>query len=258
MSKNATLINKLSGTALVALLGVPLAFGPASAQQSDTTGSEQSSQSGDMNQSQTSGTSADSGQGSGNTQTDAVVATVGDAEIRGSDLLTVIGILPSELQSQPPQMLIPIALEQLIFRELIIEQALSEGLAEDPEVAALVGNSAQTAQEDALVQVWLDRRQEAALTDEAVQQAYDDAQAQNESLPPLEQVRPQIEEFLRQQAVQASRMELQQGADIVLYDATGRPMEQQADQTGTTSSGTDGSATNGQSGDDAGSDEQSD
>lgn len=152
------------------------------------------------------------GQLAGAEQQNTVVATVGDAESRGSDVMTVIGMLP-------PQMLVPMALQQLIFRELILEQARSQNLADDPEVVALVESSAQTAEDDAMVQVWLEREMATVVTDEAVQQAYSDTQAQGQQdLPPIDALRPQIEQHLRQQAVQDIQARLRQGADIVLYD----------------------------------------
>ena len=40
-------------------------------------------------------------------------------------------------------------------------------------------------------------------------------------------MRPQIEQYLRQQAMQQIRTRLREGADVVLYDPTGRPVEQQ-------------------------------
>ena len=157
--------------------------------------------------------------------------------------MTVIGMLPPQLQSQPPQMLVPMALEQLILRELILEEARGQNLAEDPEVQALVENSAQTAEEDAMVQIWLDREMAGVVTDEAVQQVYKGAQAQGaQNLPPVEDVRPQIEQHLRQQAMQDIQMRLREGADVVFYDPTGRPMEQQG-----SGSNTSGTASSGQS-----------
>ena len=221
--------SNMRSTAIAALLSLPFASGAAFAQQSQETG--QTDQSATPSQDTAQQQSATgSGQSAGDQQTDAVVATVGDAEIRGSDVMTVIGMLPPQLQSQPPQMLVPMALEQLILRELILEEARSQNLAGDPDVQALVESSAQTAEEDAMVQIWLDREMANVVTDEAVQQVYEGAQAQGaQNLPPVEEVRPQIEQHLRQQAMQDIQMRLRQGADVVLYDPTGRPIEQQQD-----------------------------
>lgn len=177
---------------------------------------------------------------------DTLLATVGDAEIRGSDVMTVIGMLPPELAAQPPDMLIPMAMEQLILRELILAEARRENLAEDPEVIALVEGSMQGAEEDALVQVWIDREMANTVSEEAVQQAYSDLQAQSEQdVPPLEQLRPQIEQFLRQQAMRDIAYRLQEGAEIVLYDAAGQPIDR---ETGAAGGATDGQATDGEAG----------
>ncbi|TGN43640.1 hypothetical protein E4L95_20445 [Paracoccus liaowanqingii] len=281
-----TTASRLSSTAVAAALFLPLAFGPVWAQDAQTGGQPDSGtavqgqgtgHSPSTGQTQDSGQNQHSGQQqgqqqpgdsaddmSGGAQADTLVATVGGTEIRGSDLMTVIGALPPQLQSQSPQMLVPIALEQLIMRELIVEKARSENLAEDPEVTELVSGAMQVAEEDALVQVWLERELAKSVTDEAVQQSYDDAQAQGQQdLPPLEDLRPQIEQHLRSQAVEDLRIQLREGADIVLYDATGRPLVEtdQGTQTsdasnqaggGNTSSGTSGS-NNGASSDSSGS-----
>ncbi|CUH12185.1 hypothetical protein JSE7799_00203 [Jannaschia seosinensis] len=214
------LSKNMRSTALAAFLSLPVATGAAYAQQSQ-----------DADEPMQEAPAQQSGQTAGSPQADAIVATVGDAEIRGADLMTVIGALPPQLQSQPPQMLVPMALEQLILRELILQEARGQNLADDPEVVALVEGSAEAAEEDAIVQVWLNRELASAVTDEAVQQAYESAQAQGQQdLPPVEEVRPQIEQYLRQQALQDVQARLQQDADIVLYDPTGRPVEQQEGQ----------------------------
>lgn len=234
-----TLTNwKMRSTALAAVLSLPFATGAALAQEatatdqaSPATQSEQTSSPDQQTAQMDAQTNAQSaGQdASGNPQPDALVATVGEAEIRGDDVMTVVGMLPPQLQAQSPQMLVPIALEQLIMRELVLEKARSENLAQDPEVTELVRRTTEDAEKNAMVQVWLDREMAKAVSDEAVQQSYDEAQAQGQQdLPPLEVVRPQIEQHLRQQAMQEIRVMLREGADVVLYDPTGRPIEEPA------------------------------
>ena len=122
-------------------------------------------------------------------------------------------------------MLVPMALQQLILRELILAEARAQNLAEDPDVVALVEGSMQAAEEDAMVKIWLDRELADVVSDETVRQVYEQAQGQQD-LPPLEEARPQIEQMLVQQAMQEIQTRLRQGAEIVLYDPTGRPMEQ--------------------------------
>ena len=235
--------SKMRSTAVAALLSLPLASGAAFAQQSQ--GSEQTQQQGSQSEAATqqqSGQASNApGQAGGTQQPDSVVARVGDAEILGSDVMTVIGTLPPQLQSQPPQMLVPIALQQLILRELILEEARSQNLADDPEVVALVDGATQAAEENAMVQVWLNRQMANVVTDEAVQGVYEDAQAQGQQeLPELSVVRPQIEQHLRSQAMQDIQTRLRQGADIVLLDPTGRPVEQQQTNQGQQSNGASG------------------
>lgn len=259
----------LQSTAIAALLSVPLMGGAAMAQQSQDTDQNTSSTASEATSNADQANSAQAGSGqtgseqAGDTQgQDSVLATVGDAEIRGSDVMMVIGNLPPQLQSQPTQMLVPMALEQLIFRELVLEQARSQQLADDPEVIALVEQSAPGVEEDAMVQVWIDRELGNVVTDEAVQGVYDQAKAQGQqNLPTLEQARPQIEQFLQQQAIRDIQTRLMQGADVVFYDASGQPMEQSQDgssadqpaqNSGTgNSDSTTGSAADGQSGDGA-------
>ena len=233
---------RMCSTAVAAVLSRPLGSGATLAQ--ETGRSDQSATPAqEQTQQQSSQSTTGPGQMGGDRQQDAVVATVGEAEILGSDVMTFIGMLPPQLQSQPPQMLVPLALEQLIFRELILEDARAQNLADDPEVVALVDGATQTAADDAMVQVWIDRETAGVVTDEAVQQAYDQAQSQGaQDLPPLEDVRPQIEQHLRQQALQEIRTRLSEGADIVVYDPTGRPVEQQPGS-GVTGGATGGGAT---------------
>ena len=255
-----TIMNgKMGSTALAVAFALPLTLGTAWAQQSQGTdqSSETANQSQDSSQSQSSGqqqtpqqssqSAGSSGGTSNDGQANALVATVGGAEIRGSDVLTVIGMLPPQLQSQSPDMLVPIALEQLIMRELILEKARSQNLAEDPEVVSLVTGSTQAAEKDAMVQVWLDRELAKTVTDEAVQKSYDEAQQGQKDFPPLEAVRPQIEQHLRRQALEELRTQLREGADIVLYDPTGKPVEGSSSGSQSSETSRSGNTTNGQS-----------
>lgn len=219
--------SNLRSTAIAAIISLPFTTGAAFAQdtqqsagQAETT----STQSGDATQQQSPSSSTQNGSDS---QPDVVVATVGGSNIMSSDLMTVIDMLPPQMKSQPPEMLVPMAMEQLILRQLILAEAQAQNLAEDAEVIALIGGATQSAEDDAIVQVWLDREMANVVTDEAVQNAYNEASGQNEQeLPPIAEVRPQIEQYLRQQAMQDIRIELREGADVVFFDATGNPVEQ--------------------------------
>lgn len=162
-------------------------------------------------------------------QEDLLIATVGDAEIRRSDVIDAIGQLPPQLQQQAPEMLIPLAIDQLVTRELILQEARNTDLAQDPEVLALApDNATETARENALVQVWLDRELKERVTDDKVQAAYDAIKAQfGAQAPELDQLRPQIEGQLRQQAFAEISGDLQTDAEITVYGPDGQPVEQQ-------------------------------
>lgn len=230
-----TLTNwNMRSTALAAVLSLPFAAGPVLAQEATTdqgspmTQGEESAPQGMPGMDQ--GASSGSSEAAGNPMPDALVATVGETEIRGEDVMAVVGMLPPQLQTQSPQMLVPIALEQLIMRELVLEKARADSLAQDPEVTEMVRRTTEEAETNAMVQVWLDREMAKAVSDEAVQQSYDEARSQGQQdLPPLEEVRPQIEQHLRQQAMQDIRTQLREGADVVLYDLEGQPIEDEGE-----------------------------
>ena len=169
----------------------------------------------------------ETGQAKAGQDEDMVVAKVGDREIRRSDVLTVIGMLPPQLQQQPPEMLIPIALDQLVMRELILQEAMEDGLANDPTVSALGEGSPEGAKEDAMVQVWLEQELGKAVTEEKVQQTYDTVKQQmGDQAPDVETLRPQIEQELRQQAFLDLSRDLQEDAEITLYGPDGQAVTQ--------------------------------
>ena len=158
---------------------------------------------------------------------DALVAKVGDREIRRSDVLTVIGMLPAQLQQQPPEMLIPIALDQLVMRELILQEAKDAGLESDPAVSALDAGAPEREKEDAMVQTWLEQELGKAVTEEKVQETYTTLKQQmGDQAPDVETLRPQIEQELRQQAFLDLSRDLQEGAEITLYGPDGQAVTQ--------------------------------
>ncbi|MDG4647919.1 hypothetical protein P6F26_05640 [Roseibacterium sp. SDUM158017] len=178
--------------------------------------------------------SGSSGSGESQTQSsvsqlispDQLVASVGEAEISGADVTEFIESLPPGMRQQPPQMLISMAVQQIVLRELLLQEAEAQNLGEDPEVELIVEQAADVAREDALVQVYLVREIEARVTDEAVQQTYDQiAEQTEEELPPLEDVRLQIEQQLQQQAVRGIQQDLAADVEIVFYGPDGEPME---------------------------------
>lgn len=211
-------------------LAVPLWAGAALAQETqDAEGSQETQAQGteQADQGQQAGDAGQQGQGQ-DAANDVLIATIGDAEIRNSDILRAIGDLPPPLNAQPPEMLVPMALQQLLLREAIVQEARSQGLGEDPEVRTLVEGATQAAEEDALVQVWLQRELENRVTPEAVDQAYAglEAMAGDQPLPPLEELRPQLEQSLAQQAFGEIQASLLSNADITVYGPDGQPLEQ--------------------------------
>lgn len=159
-------------------------------------------------------------------QPDTVVARVGPVDIRSTEVLTAIGMMPERFQAQPPELLIPIALEQLVLRQLILQQATTQELATDPAIQILAEEAAQAAREDVLVQVWLERELDERVTQEEVQTAYDTLQSGSETeLPPLDQVRGQVEQSLRQQEIQTLTEELLESDLVVYYGPDGQPVE---------------------------------
>ncbi len=190
-------------------------------------------------------------------QPDGVVARVGAVDIRRSDVMTQIGMLPERVRAQPPELLIPMAVEQLVLRQLILQEASTQELATDPQVQILTEEAAQAARNNVLVQVWLERELGERVTDEAVQAAYDALQATSEAeLPPLDQVRGQVEQSLQQQEIGVLTQELLGSDLVVFYGPDGQPMEAiEADAAGTA---TGGAAGDSGAGADTGTDEAAD
>ena len=206
--------------AIGASLSLAVAAGPALAQDNATAG--QTGQSSQSTQADQSATSGQSGEQSRSLAPETVLALVGDSEIRGADLIEFISAMPPRMRQQPPQMLMSMALDQVILRELLLQEAQAQNLAEDPRVTEIVDRNAQVAQEDAMVAVFLEDQLASRVSDEQVQQTYEQLQSQagaDQSLPPLEALRPQIERQLQQQAVQALRDELVQDVEVVVYGA---------------------------------------
>ena len=114
---------------------------------------------------------------------DPIVATVGDHEIRQSDVLEGIQALPPQYSQQvPPEILIPAIAEQLAVGRAVQDLGYEAGLADDAEVLERMAEA-----EGTIVQaVWLERELSEAMTDERLEAAYE---AFLEANPPVEQVR---------------------------------------------------------------------
>lgn len=211
MTFEAFLRRSVAGVALAAAFGVT----PLTAQEEDN------DTSGATNQAQ-SGTPFDASGSSQSIAPETVLAMVGDSEIMGAEVIEFISALPPRMREQPPQVLTSMALDQVILRELLLQEAQSQNLSEDPRVTEIVDQEAELAQEDAMVAVLLEDELAERVSADQVQQAYDRLQtrtADNQDLPLLDVLRPQIEQQLQQQAVRTLRDELIQDADVVVYGA---------------------------------------
>lgn len=256
MAVAVTLIKtRLLSTAGAVALTLPLWAGASLAQdaQAQTQGAEQADQ---AQQSSDPGPATNGQQAQGQVSgPDALFATVGDAEIHNSDVMQAIGAFPPPLNAQPPEMLVPMAVQQLLLREAIVQEARAQGLGEDPEVQSLVEGATQAAEEDALVQVWLQRELQGRVTPEAVDQAYASLQALagDQPVPELEQIRPQIEQSLAQLAFNDIQSALLANANIILYGPDRQPIDQQpVEGQNATGGQASGGGTGDQSGDTAG------
>ncbi|MHA6346953.1 hypothetical protein [Roseivivax sp. CAU 1761] len=79
-------------------------------------------------------------------------------------------------------------------------------------------------QDMAMVRVFLERETGNAVSDDRVQQTYDKIKENAETeIPPLEDVRPQIEQHLRQEAYADLSKRLQNETQIVFYEPDGEP-----------------------------------
>lgn len=217
---------------VVSLAAAPLYAQETDSNTSDTSDTQTETTQADSGESTDAGTDSTSANDASSTDAgeDRVVVRVGDADILGSDISGAISLLPPQLQQQPPEMLIPMAVNQLIARELILRQAIADNLAEDPEVVALVDEARMASEQDAMVQIWLQRELAGRVTDEDVQAKYEEIKANSEQeIPPLEAVRAQIEQQLRQEAFVGLEEDLREDVEIVYYGPDGTPQTASSD-----------------------------
>jgi len=225
----------LAGVAAIALtLGAPALAQNTGANEEQATGTgQQMQQSGAAADSAAGGVTAPAGQ-------NLLIVTVGGAEIREADVMAALQSLPPQARQQPPQVLVPAVVNQLILRELVLEEARDEGLEEDPEVTALAGGvgGGDEALEQALVQIWFQRELDDRVGEDDIAAAYEDMQEANPDMQqPLADVRPQIETMLQREAAAAVGAELREDAEITFYDEAGNPVEQTQEESGMNADG---------------------
>lgn len=136
-----------------------------------------------------------------------VVATVDGHEITIEEVEAAIGALGQQVRQMPRDMVVPIVANQLATGRLIEVEALESGLSEDEEVQARL----EQARTSILQDVWLQRRLEEAVTEEALRSAYDDLVTDN---PDYQQVRARHILVETEVAAQALIDQLDEGADF--------------------------------------------
>ena len=161
----------------------------------------------------------------GGEQAQQVVASVGGEDILRSDVMKAMEDLPPRVKQQPAEMLFPAVLDQLVTRELILEEARAANLQEDPEVQARAEAQTQDARERAMVQVWLRRELEDRVTDEQVQGAIDELTAANPQMEVGPGLTQQVKQALQVQAITDVSDELRKAAEVTYYGPTGQPVE---------------------------------
>lgn len=102
----------ITGVALTALLGMS----PVAAQRSGQDG--------------TSGETGQQGAIQQAVSPDTVIARVGGTDIVGAELITFLDT--PQMRQQPPEMLLSMGAEQLVLRELFLQEERSKNLSEDP------------------------------------------------------------------------------------------------------------------------------
>lgn len=161
---------------------------------------------------------------------DPLIATVNGTEIRQSDVQAMFAALPPQMRQLPPQTVASLAIEQLVTRELILQEAQAQNYADDPEVRDLIARMVERLTEQAIVQTWLERQLAQDVDPARLQQEFERYQAENpESEETLERLRPQLEQAVRQQLVNELAQALRADAAVIFYDESGQPIEQAAD-----------------------------
>jgi len=110
-----------------------------------------------------------------------VVAKVDGDEIHLSDVVEAADSLPDQLRGTPPQVLLPMILDQLIAQKALVAQARRQGLDKDDEVKRRV----QRAEEQELQQAMVQREVLPMVTEDALKARY---QRDIANRPPEEEV----------------------------------------------------------------------
>lgn len=99
-----------------------------------------------------------------------LIATVDGQEIRQADVSAFVASLPPQTQQLPGEQLLPLVLQELINTKILVKLARRDGLDKGPEFKRQIDSAA----EQILRQIFLERLSEAAVNDEAIQKYYDE------------------------------------------------------------------------------------
>lgn len=100
---------------------------------------------------------------------DPIVARAGGADIRLSEVIETMAVMPPQLRQLPNEVLVPFVADQLAIVRVIAARARDEGLDEDEAVRRRIESAERAILRDA----WLERTVEERMSDDAVQAAYD-------------------------------------------------------------------------------------
>ena len=104
---------------------------------------------------------------------DVLVATLDGKEIRRSDVIALLEVLPEQVQSIPQEQLIPLLVQELINTKLIAALAREQALDQDPAFRRRIEiESMRTLRE-----MFLNNLADTVLTDEALEQYYQETVA---------------------------------------------------------------------------------
>jgi peptidyl-prolyl cis-trans isomerase C len=138
---------------------------------------------------------------------DTVVARVDGQPITMADLTAAAQELPQELRATPPQVLLPLLLDQVIAGRAVTAAARRAGLDQDPAVRARI----RRAEEQELQQAWLTAEIGSRISDEAVRARYDQQIA---SRPAEEEVHARHILVPTESAAREALAEVRGGADF--------------------------------------------
>lgn len=99
-----------------------------------------------------------------------LIATVDGQEIRQADVRAFVASLPPQTQQLPSGQLLPLVLQELINTKILAKLARRDGLDKEPEFEQQINSAA----EQILRQIFLERLSQTALNDEAIQKYYDE------------------------------------------------------------------------------------